>query len=236
MLVVDNLCAHYGAIAALKDVSIRVDANEIVAIIGPNGAGKSTLLKTIVGLHRPTSGQIQFEGQVVSKDRPENIVRRGLTLVPEGRRILTTLTVQENLRLGAAARSDRAGVGSDLASVVDRFPVLGAHSGVPAGRLSGGEQQQLAIARALMSRPRLLLLDEPSLGLAPLVVKIVFETILELREQGMTVVLVEQNAVKALDCSDRAYLLVSGGVQATGTGAELTDAAELSHAYLGRSG
>jgi len=196
----------------VRGISLHVDEGELVGLIGPNGAGKTTTLSSIVGVVPVASGSITFEGRPLAGTSPEAIVRGGIALVPEGRRIFGRLTVEENLRLGATGRSD-ADVGRDAAEMMERFPILERYRSSPAGKLSGGEQQQLAIARALMSRPRLLLMDEPSLGLAPLMVNRVFELIAELRSEGMTTLLVEQNARRTLKGADRTYVLQNGTLQ-----------------------
>jgi branched-chain amino acid transport system ATP-binding protein len=233
LLVVEGLAVRYGPIAGVQDVSLHVDAGEIVSLVGLNGAGKTTTLAAIVGLVSPVRGSIVFEGQSLVGQPPERIVRRGIALVPEGRRIFSTLTVAENLRLGLTARKDVAGADEDIERVTDRFPALRQYFNSPAGKLSGGEQQQLAIGRALLTKPRLLLLDEPSLGLAPRVVDVLFESLAELHKDGVTILLVEQNAMRAVGFADRAYLLRTGRVALTGTGAELAARADLAELYLG---
>lgn len=233
MLKIEHLHVHYGRIAAVRGISLHVEEGEIVTLVGPNGAGKSTTLLAIVGMARPTSGRITFGGDSLVGEPPENIVRRGISLVPEGRRIHATLTVEENLRLGATVRNDRAAVRADLDDVLNRFPILGTYLHNPAGKLSGGEQQQLAIARALLSRPRLLLLDEPSLGLAPLLVDLVFDSLERLRTEGMTILLVEQNAMRAVELADRAYVLRTGTIELEGARDELLERADFEAAYLG---
>jgi branched-chain amino acid transport system ATP-binding protein len=230
MLAVESLSVRYGGVPAVRDVSLRVDAGEIVSVVGPNGAGKTSTLNAIFGLVRASGGTVAFEGESLLGLPPEQIVRRGLALVPEGRHIFSGLTVGENLRLGAIARKEWEG---DLAAVYERFEVLERLHDAPAGNLSGGEQQQLAIARALLSRPRLLLLDEPSLGLAPLVVDRVFEVLAELREQGVTVLLVEQNASRAVALADRSYVLRTGVVAASGPREQLLETVDFAEAYLG---
>jgi branched-chain amino acid transport system ATP-binding protein len=214
MLTVADLSVHYGRIRAVRGVSLRVDAGEIVGLLGPNGAGKTSTLAAVAGALRPAAGTVTFEGAEVTGQSAERMVRHGVTMVPEGRRIFATLTVAENLFLGATARRDRGSVAGDVEDQLERFPVLRRYYRSPAGRLSGGEQQQLAIARALLARPRLLLLDEPSLGLAPLLVDLVFDTIARLREEGLTVLLVEQNASRAVELADRCYVLRGGGIVA----------------------
>jgi branched-chain amino acid transport system ATP-binding protein len=233
MLEIDELHVSYGRVPALKGISLVVEKGEIVALVGPNGAGKSTTLSTIFGLVRPDSGSISLEGKPLLGMPPERIVRRGLALVPEGRHIFNTLTVGENLEMGATARRDRSVVRADIAVLLERFPVLERYYKAPAGRLSGGEQQQLAIARALLSRPRLLLLDEPSLGLAPVVIDLVFDVLAALREEGVTILLVEQNATRAVELADRSYVLRTGQISLVGTRDELQDTADLETAYLG---
>lgn len=232
MLRIDDLQVSYGRVPALGDVSIDVDAGEIVSIIGPNGAGKTTLLSTICGLLKPVKGTIELDGVSIAGSAPEHIVARGISLVPEGRRIFTKLTVQENLELGLT-RVPRSQGRAELERVLGYFPALEQFLPSSAGRLSGGEQQQLAIARALLSRPRLLLLDEPSLGLAPLVIDAMFETVTRLREGGTTVLLVEQFAEKARELADRTYVLRSGHVALEiAQGAEVTRE-QLERAYFG---
>jgi branched-chain amino acid transport system ATP-binding protein len=233
MLEIDELHVSYGRVPALKGISLVVEKGEIVALVGPNGAGKSTTLSTVFGLVRPDSGSISLEGKPLRGMPPERIVRLGLALVPEGRHIFNTLTVAENLEMGATARKDRAAVRADVAALLERFPMLERYYKSPAGRLSGGEQQQLAIARALLSRPRLLLLDEPSLGLAPVVIDLVFDVLAELREEGVTILLVEQNAARAIELADRSYVLRTGQISLAGTRDELQDTADLETAYLG---
>lgn len=221
MLTVADLSVHYGRIRAVRGVSLRVDEGEIVGLLGPNGAGKTSTLAAVAGALRPAGGAVTFGGEVVTGQPAERMVRRGLTMVPEGRRIFATLTVAENLSIGATARRDRAAVAADVEEQLVRFPVLRRYFRSPAGRLSGGEQQQLAIARALLARPRLLLLDEPSLGLAPQLVDLVFDTIAALRADGLTVLLVEQNASRAVELADRCYVLRGGAVVAAAGRGEL---------------
>ncbi|MEZ4609172.1 MAG: ABC transporter ATP-binding protein [Caldilineaceae bacterium] len=233
MLNVDHLRATYGSITALRDISIQVNQGELVALIGVNGAGKSTTLLSIAGVVKPVAGTITFEGQSLLGQTPEAILRRGVALVPEGRRILAGLTVAENLRLGAAIRTDRSEIDADMEAMCQRFPILGQRFRQAGGTLSGGEQQQLAIARALMSRPKLLMLDEPSLGLAPILVDGVFELISELRARGTTILLVEQNVERTLEIADRAYLLNTGRIEHAGTPAELREHVDLAASYLG---
>jgi branched-chain amino acid transport system ATP-binding protein len=231
--VLEDVYVRYGAIAALRGISINVEQGEMVALIGVNGAGKSTTLMTIAGVLKPTQGTITFEGQSIVGQSPEEIVRQGLALVPEGRRIFPGLTVEENLRLGAAIRSDRAAIQRDIDEMCTRFPILGERLNQAAGTLSGGEQQQLAIARGLMSRPSLLMLDEPSLGLAPMLVAEIFELVAQLRETGVTILLVEQNVERTLEIADRAYLLNTGQVEFEGPAEELRKRVDVVSAYLG---
>jgi branched-chain amino acid transport system ATP-binding protein len=233
MLEIEDLHVHYGHIQALRGVTLRVEAGELVTIVGSNGAGKSTTLLTISGVLRPVAGRLRFEGQDLSRAAPHEIVRRGLSHCPEGRLIFGRLTVAENLRLGAYNRRDRGGIRRDLERVHELFPVLAERRSQAAGTLSGGEQQMLAIGRALMSRPRMLLLDEPSLGLAPLLVERIFGVIGSLRRQGVTILLVEQNAYQALRIADRAYVLETGMIRLAGPAAELADNPEVRAAYLG---
>src|SRR4051794_19189983 len=233
MLEIDELAVSYGRVPALKGISLVVEEGEIVALVGPNGAGKSTTLATIFGLIRPESGSISLEGKPLRGIPPERIVRLGLALVPEGRHIFNTLSVGENLEMGATARTDRGAVRTDIVGLLERFPVIERYYRSPAGRLSGGEQQQLAIARALLSRPRLLLLDEPSLGLAPIMIDLVFDVLAELRAEGVTVLLVEQNAARALELADRSYVLRTGEVALAGPRAELLRASDFVATYLG---
>jgi branched-chain amino acid transport system ATP-binding protein len=232
LLVVDAVSVAYGSVVAVRDVSVDVAPGEIVAVLGPNGAGKTTLLRTIAGALRPQSGTVTFEGRRISGLAAEEVVRLGVALVPEGRHVFPALTVQENLTVGGISRRDHDGLREDNERMLERFPILRERNSQLAGTLSGGEQQQLAIARALMSRPRLLLFDEPSLGLAPIIVDLIFELIAELRSQGVTVLLVEQNVHRALDVADRAYVLAVGRVVASGSTETLLEG-ELERAYLG---
>jgi len=232
MLEVSGLTTKYGEISALREASLHVGSGEVIGLIGPNGAGKTTLLNTVAGLLAPSGGTIEFDGEDITGHSPERLLRSGLALVPEHRRIFVNLTVEENLRIGGVTvpPSDRPGL---LEEMGERFPVLRDKWTTSAGYLSGGEAQQLAIARALMSRPRLLMMDEPSLGLAPLLVDVVFELIDSLRSQGRTLLVVEQNATKMLDLADRAYVLRSGEVVAEGTGTELRDNEDLFDTFVG---
>jgi branched-chain amino acid transport system ATP-binding protein len=233
MLTIDDLRVTYGRVPALHDVSLHVDEGEVVALVGPNGAGKTTMLSAVFGLVTPAAGSIRFEGQSLLGVSPEKIPRKGLALVPEGRHIFGTLTVAENLLLGTTALKDRRSAATDLERTLERFPALKTYYGGSAGSLSGGEQQQLAIARALLSRPRLLLLDEPSLGLAPVMIDVVFDALAELREEGVTILLVEQNAARAVEFADRAYILRSGRMAHSGTRDEILRMEDFETAYLG---
>lgn len=232
MLRVDNIDVYYGAIHALKGISLEVNQGEVVSLIGANGAGKSTLLKTISGLLKPKSGDIRFLDKPIAGCSAQSIVSLGLVHCPEGRRIFANMTVEENLDLGAYLRKDNE-VQKDIGSVFERFPRLGERRKQQAGTLSGGEQQMLAIGRALMSRPKLLLLDEPSMGLAPMLVQEIFRVVEEINKTGTTVLLVEQNANQALKIAHRAYVLETGKIVLSGTGAELSAAEEVKLAYLG---
>jgi branched-chain amino acid transport system ATP-binding protein len=233
MLEIEDLHISYGNIQALRGVSLRVEAGELVTIVGSNGAGKSTTLLTISGVLRPRAGRVLFEGHDLSRAAPHDIVRWGISHCPEGRLIFGRLTVAENLVLGAYNRRNRAEIQQDLTRVHQLFPVLFERRGQVAGTLSGGEQQMLAMGRALMSSPRLLLLDEPSFGLAPILVERIFTIIQALRRQGVTILLVEQNAYQALRVADRAYVLETGQVRLTGPAAELADDPQVQAAYLG---
>jgi len=233
MLEVTNLHVYYGAIHALHGVNFQVNAGEIVSLIGANGAGKTTILHTLSALIKPKEGKISFLGSPITASSPEKIVKAGLVQVPEGRRVFANLTVRDNLILGAYTRKDTAGVAHDLDSVFGRFPRLRERSRQVAGTLSGGEQQMLAIGRALMTRPKLLLLDEPSMGLAPLLVRETFNIITEINREGTTVLLVEQNAHMALGISNRAYVLETGRFVLQGKAGELAKSDEVRKAYLG---
>ena len=228
----ENINTYYGNIQALRDVSIEVPEGSIVTILGANGAGKTTTMKSIVGLLKAKSGKIEFLGEDVTGKKPDQLLKRGLSLVPEGRAILSGMTVQENLEMGAYVRKDKE-VKADLESVMDRFPILRERKDQLGGTLSGGQQQMLAIARALMARPKLLLLDEPSMGLAPLIVQDIFRIIKEINEDGTTVLLVEQNARQAMKIADYAYVLETGRVVKHGPAAELMNDTSIQEAYLG---
>ncbi len=233
MLALRDVHAHYGAIAALRGVTIEVGEGELVALIGANGAGKTTTLQTVMGVLTPSAGRITFRGEGIAGLAPEVIVRRGIAMVPEDREIFPALTVEQNLRLGAFIRRDRDEYRRDLGEMFQMFPILEERQGQPAGTLSGGEQQQLAIARALMSHPKLLMLDEPSLGLAPKLALQVFELIRRLHKGGTTILLVEQNVSQTLRIADRAYVIRMGRVEAGGTPAELRRQIDVESAYLG---
>ena len=233
MLETKNLNVFYGAINALNDVSITVQPGEIVAIIGSNGAGKSTLLRTISGLIRPRSGSVTYNGEELTTLQPHEIVKRGLSHAPEGRRIFTNMTVEENLQLGAYLRKDKAGVAADMEMVLGRFPRLKERFKQNSGTMSGGEQQMLAIGRALMSRPEILLLDEPSLGLAPFLITEIFNIVKDLNADGKTVLIVEQNANRALEIAHRAYVLETGELVLQGSGQDLLHDPKVKEAYLG---
>ncbi len=232
MLDIKEISVFYGAIRALDNVTINVQKGEVVAIIGSNGAGKSTLLRTISGLLRPRQGSIHFAGRDLTCTPPDQIVKLGISHCPEGRRIFTNMSVLENLQIGAFIRKDE-GIAADMEAVLNRFPRLRERLKQSAGTLSGGEQQMLAIGRALMSKPELLLLDEPSLGLAPNLVAEIFEIVLELNKEGRTILIVEQNANRALEIADRAYVLETGNIVLSDTGKALLADPKVKEAYLG---
>jgi branched-chain amino acid transport system ATP-binding protein len=233
MLTLENVSVNYGAIEALKGVSMHVEKGEVVTLIGANGAGKSTTLRTITGLLEPTDGRIMFEGENIGGRATHKLVARGISMSPEGRGVFANLTVRENLQMGAYLQKDKGKIATDMEHVFQMFPRLKEREAQKAGTLSGGEQQMLAMGRALMSRPRLLLLDEPSLGLAPLVVHTIFEAIEEIRGRGTTILLVEQNAHAALKHSDRAYVLETGQIVMEGPSKELAADPRIKEAYLG---
>jgi branched-chain amino acid transport system ATP-binding protein len=233
MLTVEDIHVYYGNIAALKGLSFNVDRGEIVTMLGSNGAGKSTTLRTISGLLRPRKGMLAFEGKRLDGIQAHDVVGLGIAQSPEGRRIFPRMTVSENLDLGAYLRKDTAEIARDRENVLELFPRLRERIAQKAGTMSGGEQQMLAVARALMARPKLLLLDEPSMGLAPVLVDLIFDTIARIREQGTTVLLVEQNALAALRVADRAYVLESGSLKLAGSAVELAKDPEIVKAYLG---
>ncbi len=233
ILEVRDLVVKYGGIEAVRGISFDVPEGEVVTLIGANGAGKSSTLRSVVGLEKPAAGSIKFNGEELIGQRTENIVKKGITLVPEGRRVFVNLSVYENLRMGAYMRSDD--LNSDLEWVYQLFPRLKERNWQPAGTLSGGEQQMLAIARALMSRPKLIMMDEPSLGLAPIIVQDVFSIIRQINQQGVTILLVEQNANMALHTADRGYVMETGKITMSGTGNELAENDEIKAAYLGKT-
>ena len=233
MLKIEDINVYYGNIHALKGISVEVKEGDIVTLIGANGAGKSTILRTISGLLRAKSGNVLFEGKSIASMPAEDIVRLGVIQVPEGRRIFANMTVQENLELGAYIRKDRSGIAKDIAKVFERFTRLGERRTQIAGTLSGGEQQMLAIGRGLMGQPRLMLLDEPSMGLAPLLVKEIFSIIKEINDSGTTILLVEQNAHMALSIAHQAYVLETGRITLAGSAKELSESEAVRKAYLG---
>ncbi|MEG0265549.1 MAG: ABC transporter ATP-binding protein [Erysipelotrichaceae bacterium] len=233
MLKIEQLKVNYGVIAAIKGIDLEVNEGEIVTLIGANGAGKTSILKAISGLEKLKGGNITFNGENLQKMNARNIMKLGISHVPEGRRIFSGLTVLENLEMGAYLRKDKDGIKKDLEAVYNRFPILRDRSKQDASTLSGGEQQMLAMGRALMSKPKLLLLDEPSMGLAPILVKEIFSIIKDIKAQGTTVLLVEQNARMALSIADRAYVLETGKIVLSGTGAELSLSEDIQKAYLG---
>jgi branched-chain amino acid transport system ATP-binding protein len=236
MLTIENLTASYGAITALHGISLEVGDGELVALLGSNGAGKSTTLKSICGVLRPVQGSIRFLGEDIANRAPEVILKKGISMVPEGREIFGSLTVEENLRLGAFTSYQRDRYKADLEEMFALFPILGERFTQAGGLLSGGEQQMLAIARALMSHPKLLMLDEPSLGLSPTMTDQIFELISTLHERGTTILLVEQNAERALEIVDRAYLLTTGSIEFSGTPDELKRKVDIASAYFGGEG
>ena len=233
MLEVKNLSVHYGMIQAVRNVDFKVNEGEIVSLIGANGAGKSTILKTLSGLIHPSEGEIVYLGENIASTSAKKIVEKGLVQVPEGRHVFPGLTVKEKLELGAFLRKDKEEIQKDMEAVFERFPILKERKDQDAQTLSGGEQQMLAMGRALMSRPKLLLLDEPSMGLAPIFIREIFKIIQEIQKTGTTVLLIEQNAKMALSISNRAYVLETGSVVLSGTGQELLESDEIQKAYLG---
>jgi branched-chain amino acid transport system ATP-binding protein len=233
MLVVKDLTIHYGVIQATKEVNFKVNEGEIVSLIGANGAGKSTILKAISGLHRPTSGEILYQDKPIQKESTIKIVQLGISQVPEGRHIFGGMTVLENLEMGAFLRNDKIEIQKDLKMVFERFPILEERKKQDTATLSGGEQQMVAMGRALMSRPKLLLLDEPSMGLAPIFIKEIFNIIKMINNQGTTVLLIEQNAKVALEIAQQGYVLETGRVVQSGTGKELLASDDVQKAYLG---
>jgi len=233
LLELEGIDAFYGRIQALRGVSIKVERGEIVALIGSNGAGKTTTLRTISGLMHPNSGTITFDGQEITRTRPSRIVELGISQSPEGRRLFARMSVGDNLLMGAYSRNDKAGIASDMARVFTLFPRLQERRSQISGTLSGGEQQMLAMGRALMARPKVMLLDEPSLGLAPILIETIFTIVREINSQGTTVLLVEQNAHKALEVANRGYVLETGVVVQQGSGKDLLASEEVQKAYLG---
>jgi branched-chain amino acid transport system ATP-binding protein len=233
ILELEDVHTYYGSIHALKGISLEVREREIVTLIGANGAGKSTTLRSINGLNRPRSGTIRYQGREVTTTPPHELVKRGISQSPEGRRLFPRMTVLENLEMGAFQRSDRGGIKEDLERVFDLFPRLAERKAQKAGTMSGGEQQMCAIGRALMARPKLLLLDEPSMGLAPIFVERIFETIVEVNEQGTPILLVEQNALMALDVADRGYVLETGRIALADDAKSLRQNEQVRKTYLG---
>lgn len=233
MLKIENLNIKYGAIHAVKGIDLEVKQGEIVTLIGANGAGKTSILKALSGLVKASEGTITYEGHSLNKMSAQDIMKLGISHVPEGRRIFSGMSVLENLELGAYQRKDKEGIKQDLESIYQRFPILKDRSKQNAATLSGGEQQMLAMGRAMMSKPKLLLLDEPSMGLAPILVREIFSIIEDIKKQGVTVLLVEQNARMALSIADRAYVLETGKVVMSGTGKELAESEDIQKAYLG---
>lgn len=234
MLKVEDLVVSYGGIEALKGISLNVPDGKIITLIGANGAGKSTLLRTIIGLVKPQSGKIYYNEKEITALNSQKIVTTGITLVPEGRRVFSNLTVLENLKIGAYMRNDKAEIEKDIEWIYGMFPRLQERNWQLAGTLSGGEQQMLAVGRALMCRPKLIMMDEPSLGLAPLVIKDIFRIIQEINAKGMTILLIEQNANMALKIADWAYVLETGRITMEGTGKELLENPQIREAYLGK--
>ncbi|SHE98025.1 branched-chain amino acid transport system ATP-binding protein [Atopostipes suicloacalis DSM 15692] len=233
MLKIEDVVVHYGVIEAIKRVTFEVNKGEIVSLIGANGAGKTTILNSISGLIQPTSGEIRYKNKPIIKTSTRDIVAAGISQVPEGRRVFNGMSVKENLEMGAFLRKDRAEIQKDLERVYESFPILKERLNQDAQTLSGGEQQMLAMGRALLSNPEVLLLDEPSMGLAPLFIKEIFNIIEEISERGTTILLVEQNATIALEISDRGYVIETGKIVASGSAQELLDSDEIQKAYLG---
>jgi len=233
VLNIEGLVCRYGNVAAVRDLSLEVRKGELVSLIGANGAGKTTTLKAISGVLAPSAGRIVFEGEDITRASARRVLELGIAHCPEGRRMFPYMTVRENLEMGCYLRRDKAGIEADMRRLFERFPILGERSTQAAGTLSGGEQQMLAISRALMSRPKLVMFDEPSLGLAPNIVERMFDIIRQIRAEGMTVIMVEQNAAAALELSDRSYVLEQGRVSITGTGEALRNDPQVKQAYLG---
>jgi branched-chain amino acid transport system ATP-binding protein len=233
VLTVEALECRYGKVAAVRELSLEVRKGELVSLIGANGAGKTTTLKAISGVLAPSAGRVTFEGEDITRASARRVLQLGIAHCPEGRRVFPYMTVRENLEMGSYLRKDKAGIEADMSRLYERFPILHERHGQAAGTLSGGEQQMLAIARALMSRPKLVMFDEPSLGLAPNIVERTFDIIRQIRAEGVTVVMVEQNALAALELSDRSYVMEQGRVSLTGTGQALLDDPHVRRAYLG---
>ncbi len=234
LLTLTDVWVRYGRVPAVQGLSMHVDEGQLVGLVGNNGAGKTTTLSTVTGVLRPSAGTIEFEGKEIAGQAPDRILRHGLSLVPENRRIFARLSVRENLQIGTSGRKDRAKAKEDIEEMLGRFPVLERYHDQPGANLSGGEQQQLAIARALLARPRLLLLDEPTLGLAPLIVDQVFDLLEQLKSEGVTILLVEQNAARTVSIADRVYIMRTGGrIEFEGTGDELAARGGLETAYIG---
>ncbi len=233
MLRIESLECRYGKVAAVRGLSLEVNKGELVSLIGANGAGKTTTLKAISGVLPPSAGRVMFEGEDITRASARRVLQLGIAHCPEGRRVFPYMTVRENLEMGSYLRNDSAGIEADMSRLYDRFPILAERRAQAAGTLSGGEQQMLAISRALMSRPKLVMFDEPSLGLAPNIVEKTFDIIKQIRSEGMTVVMVEQNALAALELSDRAYVMEQGSVTLTGTGQDLLEDPHVQKAYLG---
>ena len=233
VLIVSNLECRYGKVAAVRGLSLEVNKGELVSLIGANGAGKTTTLKAISGVLPPSAGRVTFEGEDITRASARRVLQLGIAHCPEGRRVFPYMTVRENLEMGSYLRKDTAGIEADMNRLYERFPILAERREQAAGTLSCGEQQMLAISRALMSRPKLVMFDEPSLGLAPNIVEKTFDIIKQIRSEGVTVVMVEQNALAALELSDRAYVMEQGSVTLTGTGQALLDDPDVKQAYLG---
>jgi branched-chain amino acid transport system ATP-binding protein len=234
LLTLSDVWVHYGRVAAVQGLDLQVNEGELVGLVGNNGAGKTTTLSTITGVLKPTKGTIELDGKRIAGRAPDEVLRRGIALVPENRRIFGRLSVTENLLIGTSGRRDRAEARKDIDAMKERFPVLARYADTAGSNLSGGEQQQLAIARALLSRPKLLLLDEPTLGLAPLIVDQIFDLLAEIKEEGTTILLVEQNAVRTVDVADRVYIMRTGGrIEFDGTAEELAQRGGLETAYMG---
>ena len=233
MLVIEALECRYGKVAAVRGLSLEVHKGELVSLIGANGAGKTTTLKAISGVLPPAGGRVTFQGEDITRAPARTILELGIAHCPEGRRVFPYMTVRENLEMGCFLRKDRAGIAADLKRLFERFPILDERRDQAAGTLSGGEQQMLAISRALMSRPKLVLFDEPSLGLAPTIVEKTFDIVRQIRSEGVTVVMVEQNALAALELSDRAYVMEQGSVTLSGSGQQLLEDPHVQKAYLG---